>query len=65
MDTVELYLCPTCGFVAWYKVQFAFTYKTNKYIKTFMDMWIYFVQDKGKRLDFVNTVMKLLVPHSV
>jgi hypothetical protein len=30
-----------------------------------MDMWIYFVQDKGKRLDFVNTVMKLRVPHNV
>jgi len=37
----------------------------NINIKPCTDMWIYFVQDKGKRLDFVNTEMKLRFPRSV
>jgi len=50
------------GLLACYKVKFAFPYNTNKDLKPSVENRIYFVHDKGKRLDFVNTVMNRRVP---
>ena len=43
----------------------AFAYNIKEDLKTWVENWIYFLQDKCERLDFVNTVMNLRVPQSI